>query len=1142
MTNHQVTHPTAATSAKQPAGRLTPNVRPAAALDATPTRHPVLQLQRSAGNQAVLQVLRRSSSAAPADARGVPPIVRTALDGPARPLDAADRDFLEPRFGRDLGHVRIHSDTTAAESARAVGADAYTVGRDIVFAAGQHRPDTPQGRRLLAHELAHTLQQAAGPGVGSLSASSGIRLGDPRDAHEAAADRLADQVVRATGPAPVPAAATIVPIPGPTLQRQGFSSKSGPVYPVRKGDFVYIKVGGETIAYGRIPADVAGGFGIASAQTGTDTLHISIHLPQGEGVNMTFVRDNAAKALEAVSSRYYADIVQETPIVSERGPSTVLQVVDHLDDKRPDPAPPPTRIAAPVRRVPKNPPPRVPPASRPTAADQPVETTTSPTPLPPLPAPDSESAAPTPPTAIPTPPVPSQAPTVTTPPAPGPSPRADARYVEITPDMAKAMSDEELSRQMGRLHEYLANHPDDAAAAKNLAALENDAYNRQGTARESPSSAAARRPTPLSAAPSAEAEAARNAALRQDLFDETLGHVRGWEPPDPEVERVAELREDLRQAILYRKWLRAAELLNNFTPEHIQEKFEDLQPSQIESIYLGAIANPRVGDRSRVAQMSLAASPELAKAKETLEQTGVTMQEFLDYETRSNGDFWELHGFWRFYDVQSRVRALPWSVKSHLLVEPDITEYAQESGPPRTAAEEQAERIYQFSQAPPPSAVGATGGLIARIFTDDPDWIGAITASGNLVETGLYGVAPGRYYKDISRSEPLPANLPTLVLEPFNRPTSPTVVPILQGRPRPPFGLGTESILEVNPPPPSSPTPTTGLPASAAGSAPAGRLVVVRSLDEYRQRRAEAGLLPDPELGRRASASGEVDPNEVSGTERIDRLIKESLKGADLPKDPGAEPLPEELLRPRPTPPPPTRKVVRSFQEALDSIDASKIPQETLRRYRAAWRTTYKPKGPRLRLKDYIRFRFGKDTNTWPDIEGPLRELGFYGGVEQKAGGLLERTVNEHLPDGSQNAEAFPTPFGERIPDHLPPGSKTVYLNPDGTVSATKTSRPFSAAFVGESKYRDAIPRDRDRVGQIRGEVALASLSDQKRLVFYIRWKPGFSSPSSLHPDPEGVGLLVPLSDVAGFLPPVVQEDATRLGVRLEFVSDPNWR
>ena len=116
-----------------------------------------------------------------------------------------------------------------------------------------------------------------------------------------------------------------------------------------------------------------------------------------------------------------------------------------------------------------------------------------------------------------------------------------------------------------------------------------------------------------------------------------------------------------------------------------------------------------------------------------------------------------------------------------------------------------------------------------------------------------------------------------------------------------------------------------------------------------------------------------------------------------------------------------------------------------------------------------------------------------------------------------------------------------MYLDPDGTVSATKTSRPFSAAFVGESKYRDVIPRDQDSVGQIRGEVSLASLSDQKRLVFYIRWKPSFSAPSSLHPDPQGVGLLVPPSDVTGFLPPVVQQDAARLGVTLQFVSDPKW-
>lgn len=66
---------------------------------------------------------------------------------------------MEPRFGHDFSHVRVHTDAKAAESARAVGALAYTVGRDVVLGEGQHSQETFAGRRLLAHELAHVVQQ-----------------------------------------------------------------------------------------------------------------------------------------------------------------------------------------------------------------------------------------------------------------------------------------------------------------------------------------------------------------------------------------------------------------------------------------------------------------------------------------------------------------------------------------------------------------------------------------------------------------------------------------------------------------------------------------------------------------------------------------------------------------------------------------------------------------------------------------------------------------------------------------------------------------------------------------------------------------------------------------------------------------------
>lgn len=91
-----------------------------------------------------------------------PTIVRAALRSPGSSLDAPTREFMEPRFGHDFSRVRVHTDARAAESALALNARAYTVGEDVVFGAGQYAPGTAAGRLLLAHELAHTVQQGRG--------------------------------------------------------------------------------------------------------------------------------------------------------------------------------------------------------------------------------------------------------------------------------------------------------------------------------------------------------------------------------------------------------------------------------------------------------------------------------------------------------------------------------------------------------------------------------------------------------------------------------------------------------------------------------------------------------------------------------------------------------------------------------------------------------------------------------------------------------------------------------------------------------------------------------------------------------------------------------------------------------------------
>ena len=123
-----------------------------------------------------------------------PAIVHEVVGSPGHPLDAATRAYFEPRFGRDFSQVRVHSDARAAESARRVDAIAYAVNQDVVFGTGQYRPDSAVGRHLLAHELAHTVQQRNASGQAST---------DP-DSAEAEAHRAA-------GALDMPAAAGMAP-------------------------------------------------------------------------------------------------------------------------------------------------------------------------------------------------------------------------------------------------------------------------------------------------------------------------------------------------------------------------------------------------------------------------------------------------------------------------------------------------------------------------------------------------------------------------------------------------------------------------------------------------------------------------------------------------------------------------------------------------------------------------------------------------------------------------------------------------------------------------------------------------------------------------------------------------------------------
>lgn len=116
------------------------------------------------------------------ETRIAPPIVHEVLAGPGEQLAPSTRASMEASLGADLSGVRVHRDDRAARSAESVGAAAYTVGRHVAFARGFYRPETADGRRLLAHELAHVAQE------GDALFPSALPVGGKSDAAEREAD------------------------------------------------------------------------------------------------------------------------------------------------------------------------------------------------------------------------------------------------------------------------------------------------------------------------------------------------------------------------------------------------------------------------------------------------------------------------------------------------------------------------------------------------------------------------------------------------------------------------------------------------------------------------------------------------------------------------------------------------------------------------------------------------------------------------------------------------------------------------------------------------------------------------------------------------------------------------------------------
>ena len=134
---------------------------------------PLMQRQENLGEEKEEELIQTKI------ARDVTPEVTPAissgiqsLQGGGRPLSGTERSFFEPRFGADFSNVRVHNDTRAANVARSVNARAFTFGHNVVFGAGEYSPDALTGRKLLAHELTHVVQQNGGPTLFSAGKNS----------------------------------------------------------------------------------------------------------------------------------------------------------------------------------------------------------------------------------------------------------------------------------------------------------------------------------------------------------------------------------------------------------------------------------------------------------------------------------------------------------------------------------------------------------------------------------------------------------------------------------------------------------------------------------------------------------------------------------------------------------------------------------------------------------------------------------------------------------------------------------------------------------------------------------------------------------------------------------------------------------
>lgn len=228
--------------------------------------------------------LKRVSPSASASAE-VPSSVESVVNSPGSPLAATTRAFMEPRFGRDFSQVRVHADAGAAKSARELGALAFTVRNHIAFAAGRYSPGSGESNRLLAHELAHVVQQGA---ARSLIEKGGSDVGYSGES------QVSGVIQRAGDPAAIP-----VPFACPTDLTAGTPAGPDLKFPER-GTTVDASHNAQLTTF--VAAWIAGG--------GTDDIVVHGYAsttgassPGGEALNWTLSCERAEHVRDALIAR-----------------------------------------------------------------------------------------------------------------------------------------------------------------------------------------------------------------------------------------------------------------------------------------------------------------------------------------------------------------------------------------------------------------------------------------------------------------------------------------------------------------------------------------------------------------------------------------------------------------------------------------------------------------------------------------------------------------------------------------------------------------------------------------------------------------------------------------------------------------------